>query len=116
MKLKIIPNINSNRIFINIGKNCQIRLRLPVVEHLQLKKGDYILVGTDPKDGDKPKYLYLIKSQDGVDYKGFKVSNGNGAHHISGKGIVDHFKLEHPKAYPYELYTDEETTAIRILL
>lgn len=115
MKLKIIPNRNSNRVFINIGKNCQVRLRLPVVEFLQIQKGDYILAGTDEAEGDKPKALYLVKA-DKVDYRGFKVSNGNGAHHFSGKGLIDAFKLEHPKAYPYELYTDENLKAIKIVL
>ena len=115
MKLKVVQNINSARVFINVGKNCQIRLRLPVVEHLKIQKGDYILAGTDETEGDKFKYLYLVKA-DGKDYRGYKVSNGNGAHHISGKGIVDFFKLEHPKAYPYELFDDGETVAIKIKL
>lgn len=116
MKLKIAQNRNSCRIFINIGINSQIRLRIPVVEWLGIGKGDYILVGTDEAEGDNPTAIYMVKSDKPDDYRGYKVSNGNGAHHFSGKSLVDHFKLEKPKAYPYEMITDENRKMIKIFL
>lgn len=112
MNIKIAQNKNASRVFINIGKNSQIRLRQPVVEYLKLSKGDYILVGTDEKESD-PKWLYLLKAN-GKDYRGYKVSNANGAHHFSAISLVQQFKLEHPKAYPYEEFEDEGVKYVRI--
>ena len=117
MKLKVIQNRNASRVFIHVGVNGQIRLRLPVVEWLNIKKGDYILAATDEQEVGKPKHLYFIKSDKKDDYRGYKVSNGNGAHHISAKSLIESFNLERPKAYPYEMIDDKDSgKLIKIIL
>jgi hypothetical protein len=117
MKIKIIQNRNASRVFIHVGVNSQIRLRLPVVEWLNIAKNDYVLVGTDESEGDKPTAIYIVKSYKKDDYRGYKVSNGNGAHHISGKSLIEHFKLKKPMAYPYEMIDDKESgKMIKILI
>jgi hypothetical protein len=116
VKITFIPNKNASRVFIHVGKNSQIRLRLPVVQWLNIQKGDYILVGSDESEKDKPTAIYLCKSDKKDDYRGYKVSNGNGAHHISGKSLIEYFKLQKPRPYPYEMIEDSGVKYIKIII
>lgn len=115
MKLKIYQNNKFNRRGIHFGVNGQIRLKKPAVDILEVQKGDFVLIGTDESEGDKPKYLYIIKSEE-KEYRAFKVCNGNGSHFIQAKGVIENLKIQTPQTCVFEKYEDEQYLGIKIAL